>query len=121
LEMRREKLRALAPLEGPPPAPSDLRVRQLRARDLLRGDLEGPDLEEHVAESVLTTRLDRVLNWGRANSVFPLTFVFSFCSINMLSIRCPRYNRTRLGAEKLRSWPGQSDMSVQSGRTHMQT
>jgi len=65
LEMRREKLRALAPLEGPPPAPSDLRVRQLRARDLLRGDLEGPDLEEHVAESVLTTRLDRVLNWGR--------------------------------------------------------
>ena len=47
LEIRREKLRALSPLEEPR-SPAELRVRQLRARDLLRGDLEGAALERHV-------------------------------------------------------------------------
>ena len=42
MEVKREKIRALAPLEQPR-STEELRVRQLRARDLLRGDLEGPD------------------------------------------------------------------------------
>jgi NADH-quinone oxidoreductase subunit B len=116
LEVRREKLRALAPLEGPRPAPSDLRVRQLRARDLLRGDLEGPELEEHVAESLLTTRLDRVLDWGRANSIFPLTFGLACCAIEMMSIVAPRYDIARFGAENMRASPRQADMIILSGR-----
>ena len=36
--------------------PEDFRIRQLRARDLLRGDLAGADLEAHVEQSVMTTR-----------------------------------------------------------------
>ena len=71
--MRREKLRGLAPLEGPRPM-DDLRVRQLRARDLLRGELDADELEKHVEEALLTTRLDKLQAWGRSNSVFPLTF-----------------------------------------------
>ena len=54
MEVRREKLRALSPLEEPQ-SPAEFRARQLRARDLLRGDLEGAALERHVTESVLTT------------------------------------------------------------------
>src|SRR5262249_53043311 len=80
LEVRREKLRGLAPLEGPR-ALDDLRVRQLRARDLLRGDLEGEELEEHVGEAVLTTRFDKLQAWGRSNSIFPLTFGLACCAI----------------------------------------
>ena len=48
-----------------------LRARQLRARELLRGDLEGKDLEEYVEERLLTTTLEKALNWGRANAIFP--------------------------------------------------
>jgi NADH-quinone oxidoreductase subunit B len=113
--VKREKLRALAPLEGPRPV-DDLRVRQLRARDLLRGDLEGPELEEHVEQSVVTTRLENVQAWGRSNSIFPLTFGLACCAIEMMSIVSPRYDIARFGAENMRASPRQADMIILSGR-----
>jgi NADH-quinone oxidoreductase subunit B len=115
LEVKREKLRAHAPLEESPP-PTDLRVRQLRARDLLRGDLEGPELEEHVAESVLTTTMQKAVGWGRANSIFPATFGLACCAIEMMSIVGPRYDVARFGAENLRASPRQADLLILSGR-----
>jgi NADH-quinone oxidoreductase subunit B len=105
----------MAPLDGPP-AVDDLRVRQLRARDLLRGDLEGPELDEHVEESVLTTKLEAVQAWGRSNSVFPLTFGLACCAIEMMSIVSPRYDIARFGAENMRASPRQADMIILSGR-----
>jgi len=115
LEVKREKLRALSPLDQPR-SPEELRVRQLRARDLLRGDLEGQELEKHVEESVLPTRLERVLAWGRANSVFPATFGLACCAIEMMSIVSPRYDVARFGAENMRASPRQADMLILSGR-----
>ena len=52
----------------------DFRIRQLRARDMLRGELAGPELERHVEEGLLTTTLDNAIDWARGNSLFPLTF-----------------------------------------------
>jgi NADH-quinone oxidoreductase subunit B len=115
LEVRREKLRALSPLEEPG-SRTDLRVRQLRARDLLRGDLEGPDLERHVEESVLTTNLSKAIGWARANSIFPATFGLACCAIEMMSIVSPRYDIARFGAENMRASPRQADMLILSGR-----
>jgi NADH-quinone oxidoreductase subunit B len=115
LEIRREKLRSLAPLEEPV-GPEALRIRQLRARDLLRGDLEGPELERHVEESVLTTRLERAVSWGRANSIFPMTFGLACCALEMMSIVSPRYDIARFGAENMRASPRQADMLILSGR-----
>jgi NADH-quinone oxidoreductase subunit B len=115
LEVRREKLRALTPLEEPPPL-EELRVRQLRARDLLRGDLEGPELEKHVAESVLATTLEKAVSWGRANSIFPATFGLACCAIEMMSMVSPRYDIARFGAENMRASPRQADMLILSGR-----
>jgi NADH-quinone oxidoreductase subunit B len=115
LEVRRQKLRALSPLEEPG-SPTDLRVRQLRARDLLRGDLEGPDLERHVEESVLTTNLSKAVGWARANSIFPATFGLACCAIEMMSIVSPRYDIARFGAENMRASPRQADMLILSGR-----
>jgi NADH-quinone oxidoreductase subunit B len=64
----------------------DFRSRQLRARDMLRGDLEGEALERFVEESVLTTTLDKAVNWARSNAIFPLTFGLACCAIEMMSI-----------------------------------
>jgi NADH-quinone oxidoreductase subunit B len=115
LEVRREKLRELAPLDEPG-APPEFRARQLRARDMLRGDLEGPELERHVEDSVVATTLQRALNWGRANSIFPATFGLACCAIEMMSIVTPRYDSARFGAENMRASPRQADLLILSGR-----
>ena len=44
---------------------ADFRVRQLRARQMLRGELEGEDLERYVEERVLLTTLEKAQNWAR--------------------------------------------------------
>ncbi len=46
-----------------------LRVKQARARDMLRGDLEGEELERYVEEKVVMTTFEQMLNWSRANSI----------------------------------------------------
>ncbi len=81
---------------GAPGGTTDLRVRSLNARQLLRGgDLEGPnpsahlegaDFERYVEESVMTTTLDKAVAWARSNSFFPATFGLACCAIEMMSI-----------------------------------
>ena len=115
MEVKREKLRALAPL-AEPGSPEHLRVRQLRARDLLRGDLSDEELEEHVSQSVFTGRLEDVLNWGRSNSMFPMTFGLACCAIEMIAMVGSRYDIARFGAEALRASPRQADFIILSGR-----
>ena len=115
MEVRREKLRAAAPLEQPR-TPTELRVRQLRARDLLRGDLEGAELDEHVEQSVLTTSLEKLLAWGASNSMFPMTFGLACCAIEMIAMVGARYDIARFGAEALRASPRQADFIILSGR-----
>jgi NADH-quinone oxidoreductase subunit B len=94
----------------------DLRVRQLRARDLLRGDLEGEELERHVEERVLTTTLDRAMSWARGNSIFPMTFGLACCAIEMMAIVGSRVDVARFGFEALRATPRQADLIILSGR-----
>jgi len=115
LELRREKLRAAAPLDQPR-TPEELRVRQLRARDLLRGDLEGADLEQHVEESVLATTFAKAQGWARANSVFPATFGLACCAIEMMSAGAGRYDLSRWGMELFRASPRQADLMIVAGR-----
>jgi NADH-quinone oxidoreductase subunit B len=94
----------------------DFRIRQLRARDLLRGDLAAADLEAHVEQSVLTTTFDRALNWARSNALWPATFGLACCAIEMMSIVTARYDSARFGAEVFRASPRQADMLILSGR-----
>jgi NADH-quinone oxidoreductase subunit B len=115
LEVKREKLRGLSPL-AEPGSPEHLRVRQLRARDLLRGDLDEAELEEHVEQAVLTTTLDKVLAWGASNSMFPMTFGLACCAIEMIAMVGARYDIARFGAEALRASPRQADFIILSGR-----
>ena len=103
----------VASAEGPD---GDFRIRQLRARDLLRGDLSGPDLEAHVEQSVLTTTFERAVNWARSNALWPATFGLACCAIEMMSIVTARYDSARFGAEVFRASPRQADMLILSGR-----
>jgi NADH-quinone oxidoreductase subunit B len=94
----------------------EFRSRQLTARQMLKGELEGADLEKYVEESVLTTTLDRAANWARANAMFPATFGLACCAIEMMSIVGARVDVARFGAEAFRASPRQADLLILSGR-----
>ena len=94
----------------------DFRARQLRARDMLRGDLEGPELERYVEERILTTTLDKAAAWAQGNSLFPATFGLACCAIEMMSIVASRLDIARFGFEAFRASPRQADMLILSGR-----
>ena len=96
--------------------PSDFRARQLLARDMLRGELEGDELEQHVEQAVMTTTLERAVAWAQGNSIYPLTFGLACCAIEMMSIVASRVDVARFGFEAFRASPRQSDLLILSGR-----
>ncbi len=97
--------------------PEEFRSRQLRAQQMLKGELEGRDLEEYVEERVLLTRLAKAQDWARANAIWPLGFGLACCAIEMISvIGSPRNDLARFGAEVIRFSPRQADMLILSGR-----
>lgn len=94
-----------------------LKGRQASSRDMLRGDLEGEDLEKYVEERVVTTTFEKMLNVARANSIFPLTFGLACCAIEApIAIVTARYDIARFGAEAARASPRQADLIILSGR-----
>ena len=96
---------------------NDFRVQQLRARQMLRGDIEGDDLERYVEERLLLTTLERAQNWARRNALFPLGFGLACCAIEMITlIGSPRTDLSRFGAEVVRASPRQADLIILSGR-----
>jgi NADH-quinone oxidoreductase subunit B len=96
--------------------PSGLRARQLLARDMLRGDLEGAALEQHVEERVLTTTMERAVAWARSNAMFPATFGLACCAIEMMTTVAGRVDIARFGMEAFRASPRQADLLIISGR-----
>ena len=95
---------------------SDFRVRQLEARDMLRGDLDGEDLERYVEERVLTTTVEKAVAWAQGNSIYPLTFGLACCAIEMMAVVGARMDIARFGFEALRASPRQADLIILSGR-----
>ena len=95
---------------------SDFRVRQLKARDLLRGDLDDEDLEAYLQERVMTTTLEKAVAWGRGNSLYPLTFGLACCAIEQIHIVASRMDLARFGWEAFRASPRQADLIILSGR-----
>ena len=96
--------------------PDDFRVRQLRARDMLRGDIQESDLEGYVEERLLFTTMERAANWARSNAIFPATFGLACCAIEMMSVVGARVDIARFGFEAFRASPRQADLLILSGR-----
>ena len=96
--------------------PDEFKVRQRRAQQMLRGELEGDELEQHVRESIVTTTLDKAVGWARGNALFPMTFGLACCAIEMMSIVASRVDVARFGFEAFRASPRQADLLIISGR-----
>ena len=64
---------------------------------------------------VIVSTLDNLINWGRSNSVWPLTFATSCCGIEMMATGAPRHDFSRFGIEVYRASPRQADVIVVAG------
>ncbi len=73
-------------------------------------------LEKVPGGTVLVTKFDQIVNWARANSLWPLTFGTSCCAIEMLmATGGPRHDMARFGAEGARPSPRQADLLILAG------
>jgi NADH-quinone oxidoreductase subunit B len=97
-------------------ANGEFRARQLTARAMLKGELEGPELEAAVEQGVLTTTMDKAANWARGNAFMPATFGLACCAIEMMGAVNARMDIARFGFEALRASPRQADLIIISGR-----
>src|SRR6202451_2618937 len=74
------------------------------------------DLKIELSKNgISTTTLEELYNWGRKNSVWPLTFGLACCAIEMIATTMARYDLARFGAEVFRPSPRQADLMIVSG------
>ncbi len=82
------------------------------ATDALTSDIEIP---AGLENNVFITSLDKIYNWSRKNSVWPMVFGLACCAIEMICTAASRYDLARFGMEVFRATPRQSDLMIVSG------
>ncbi|XP_076649389.1 NADH-quinone oxidoreductase subunit B 2 [Halictus rubicundus] len=73
-----------------------------------------PFQNTHGIGEYAMARLDDLLNWGRKNSIWPMTFGLACCAVEMMHIAAPRYDMDRYGVV-FRASPRQSDVIIVAG------
>src|SRR5688500_277547 len=73
-------------------------------------------MAEHLEIPVLTTTVEKIVNWARRSSIWPETFGLACCAIDMMALSACRSDIARFGAEFLRGSPRQSALMIVAGR-----
>lgn len=73
------------------------------------------DIPPELQNQVAITTIDKIYNWGRRSSVWPLMFGLACCAIEMICTAASRYDLARFGMEVMRPSPRQSDLMIVSG------
>ncbi len=68
-----------------------------------------------IENNALISGVDWLINWGRKNSLFPVTFGLACCALEMMVASCAEYDIARFGAEVFRPSPRQSDLMIVAG------
>jgi NADH-quinone oxidoreductase subunit B len=76
----------------------------------------GVELDEAARHGILLTNLQKMANWARKSSLWPLTFGLACCAIEMMALAASRWDIARFGAEVFRASPRQADLMIVAGR-----
>uniref|UniRef100_A0A8H7Y817 NADH:ubiquinone oxidoreductase-like 20kDa subunit domain-containing protein n=1 Tax=Psilocybe cubensis TaxID=181762 RepID=A0A8H7Y817_PSICU len=104
LKQAEQKQTSVAAEASREPAP------RLAQQGSMQLSLETP---QNKAEYVLST-LDKVTNWARQGSMWPMTFGLACCAVEMMHMAAARYDQDRLGVV-FRASPRQSDIMIVAG------
>ncbi|HLF28432.1 MAG TPA: NADH-quinone oxidoreductase subunit NuoB [Anaerolineae bacterium] len=74
-----------------------------------------PIVPPELQSNVFITTLDRIYNWGRRRSMWPMMFGLACCAIEMICTAASRYDLDRFGMGLMRPSPRQSDLMIVSG------
>ncbi len=69
-----------------------------------------------LRDNVLLTTVDKLVNWARANSIWPMAFGLACCAIEMMAVSASKFDLARFGAEVFRASPRQADLMIVAGR-----
>ncbi len=73
------------------------------------------DLSDALSDKgFLVANLDKLVNWARTGSLWPMTFGLACCAIEMMQAYMPRYDLDRFGVVP-RGSPRQSDVMIVAG------
>jgi len=72
-------------------------------------------IEDRFDRNISTTSYDKLFNWARRSSLWPMQFGLACCAIEMMAVLDPRFDMARFGAEVFRGTPRQADMMIVSG------
>jgi NADH-quinone oxidoreductase subunit B len=75
----------------------------------------GYDIPEELQDVVAITTLDRIYNFGRRSSLWPMMFGLACCAIEMIAAQASRYDMARFGMEVMRPSPRQCDVMIIAG------
>ncbi len=75
----------------------------------------GFSIPAELQRQVAITTLDKIYNWSRRNSVWPMMFGLACCAIEMIGAAAGRYDFSRFGMEVMRPSPRQADVMIVSG------
>lgn len=89
--------------------------KELKAEQFSQYEHDRIVVPDDLKANVLVTSLDKVYNWSRKTSMFPLLFGLACCAIEMIATAASRYDLARFGMEVMRPSPRQSDLMIVSG------
>ena len=83
----------------------------------MNNELSNPDIPvpSELQSSVTITSLDKIYNWGRRSSIWPMVFGLACCAIEMICTAASRFDIARFGMEVFRATPRQADLMIVSG------
>src|SRR5574338_1449072 len=86
-------------------------------KSFMSEDINSPGYEipPELQGQVSITTLDKIYNWGRRSSVWPMMFGLACCAIEMICTAASRYDFSRFGMEVMRPSPRQADVMIVSG------
>lgn len=72
-------------------------------------------IEQRFSPGIITTTYDKLFNWARRSSLWPMQFGLACCAIEMMATLDSRNDLARFGAEVFRGTPRQADLMIVSG------